>query len=116
MFYANIFRYCRKRDIATACVENFTTTLNPCLEQDEINTKDTIVNVFKNILKFVCHKDGDQIALFIAEKGPECFAKSKDALLSCKDSLVNAYLPSGTNQLNIPNELPQFVIGDTQCQ
>ncbi|XP_031635151.1 27 kDa hemolymph glycoprotein-like [Contarinia nasturtii] len=114
-------KYCRKRDIAIGCLENFTTTLNPCLEPDEINTKETIVNIFKGILKFVCYKDGDQIALFIAEKGPECFEKSKDALLSCKDSLVNSYMPSGTatsgsNQLNIPTEIPQFVIGEKQCQ
>lgn len=61
-------KYCRKRDIATGCLETFSTLLEPCLQQNEIDGKRTFVNMFKKFLNFVCYKDGDHIALFIAEK------------------------------------------------
>lgn len=59
-------KYCRKRDIATGCLETFSTLLEPCLQQNEIDGKRTFVNMFKKFLNFVCFKDGDHIALFIA--------------------------------------------------
>lgn len=112
------FRYCRKRNTAIGCVENFTAALSPCLEPKEIEGKEVFVKIVKSLLNFVCYKDGDQIALFIAEKGPECFEQSKDELINCMNSTFNTYLPlqSAIQLPTIPMELPQFVIGDKQCQ
>lgn len=112
------FRYCRKRDIAIGCMENFTTVLEPCLEPKEIEGKRTFVKIFKNLLNFVCYKDGDQIALFIAEKGPECFDERKDELISCMNSTFYNYLPSEKEieSKTVPTELPQLVMGATQCK
>lgn len=114
----NFCRYCRKRTVATACLEHFVELLEPCLEQKEIEGKRTFVKIFKNLLNFVCYKDGDQIALFIAEKGPQCFDERKDDLIRCMNETFYDYLPSQKDMESkeIPTELPQLVMGTTQCK
>lgn len=99
-------------------MENFTTLLEPCLEPKEIEGKRTFVKIFKNLLNFVCYKDGDQIALFIAEKGPECFNERKDELITCMNSTFREYLPSEKDieSKAVPTELPELVMGATQCK
>lgn len=101
-------------------MENFTAVLEPCLEEKEIEGKRTFVRIIKNLLNFVCHKEGDQIALFIAEKGPECFDQRKDELITCINSTLFDYLPSENNgfptELPIPTELPELVMGQKQCE
>lgn len=116
--FLSLYRYCRKREIAIECMTNFTTLLEPCLEPKEIEGKRTFVKIFKNLLNFVCYKDGDQIALFIAEKGPECFDERKDDLIHCMNRTFYEYLPSEKeiDSKAIPNELPELVMGQTQCR
>lgn len=105
-------KYCRKRNTAIDCMKNFTEAIDPCLEEDERKGKTTLVNIFTNLLNFVCHKDGDQIALFIAEKGPECFTDKKDALINCINSTLPGYVPSEAMTLET---LPHLVMGQKQC-
>lgn len=109
-------KYCRKRDIATGCLENFTKLLEPCLQSNERDGKETFLNMFKRILNFVCHRDGDHIALFIAEKGPECFEGRKDDLINCVNSTFTEYIPSDINSIALPTVLPELVIGPKQCE
>lgn len=99
-------------------MENFTAVLEPCLEPKEIEGKRTFVKIFEKILNFVCHKEGDQIALFIAEKGPECFNERKDELITCINSTFNGYLPSKKEleEKTLPTELPELVMGAEQCK
>lgn len=99
-------------------MENFTSALEPCLEPKEIEGKRTFVKIFKNLLNFVCHKEGDQIALFIAEKGPECFDQRKDDLINCMNSTFYGYLPSEKeiDAKALPSELPELVMGEEQCK
>lgn len=106
-------RYCRKRTIAIDCMKDFTVAIEPCLNEQELGNKKTFVNIFTNLLNFVCHKDGDQIALFIAEKGPECFNSKKDALMNCINSTMSSYIPSETPTVD---NLPQLVMGVKQCK
>lgn len=112
-------RYCGKRDIATECMVNFTNVLEPCLDPKEIEGQRTFVKIFKNLLNFVCHKEGDQIALFIAEKGPECFDERKSDLITCINATLFDYLPK-ENELpkdtTVPTELPELVMGQKQCE
>lgn len=104
-------RYCRKRTIAIECMQNFTVAMEPCLDTEEIAHKTTFVKIFTNLLNFVCHKEGDQIALFIAEKGPECFQSKKDALATCFNATFGNYaVPNVTLET-----LPQLVMGAKQC-
>lgn len=76
------------------------------------------VKIFTNLLNFVCYKDGDQIALFIAEKGPECFAEQKDGLIDCFNATFRKYVPEKVQIEDsdaLPTSLPQLVLGDEQC-
>lgn len=105
-------KYCRKRTIAIDCMKNLTTAVEPCLTAEELGHKSTFVNIFTNLLNFVCHKDGDQIALFIAEKGPECFNSKKDALTTCFNQTFSGYaVPNVTLET-----LPLLVIGTKECR
>lgn len=94
-------------------MNNFTVSIEPCLDAEEIAHKKSFVNIFTNLLNFVCHKDGDQIALFIAEKGPECFTEKKDALTACFNSTMSSYIPKETPTLD---NLPQLIMGTEQCK
>lgn len=118
LFSSINFRYCRKRTIAIDCLKNFTQKLEPCLEAKEIEGEQTFVNIFKNLLDFVCHKDGDQIALFIAEKGPECFNDKKDKIIQCLNTTFSVYAtPENEKKIkNITSTLPQLVMGVEQCK
>lgn len=109
-------KYCRKRDTATGCMETFTKLLEPCLQPNEIEGKQTFVNMFKKFLNFVCYKDGDHIALFIAEKGPECFDQRKDDLINCVNSTFTDYIPSDLSTNTLPTVIPELVIGQKQCE
>lgn len=109
-------KYCRKRDTATGCMDTFTKLLEPCLQPSEVESKQTFVNMFKKFLNFVCYKDGDHIALFIAEKGPECFDQRKDDLINCVNSTFTDYVPADLNTNNLPSVLPELVIGQKQCE
>lgn len=99
-------------------MENFTNVLEPCLEPKEIEGKRTFVKIFKNLLNFVCFKNGDQIALFIAERGPECFNSRKDDIITCMNATFYNYFPSEkeVEAQAIPTELPQLVMGVDQCK
>lgn len=87
------------------------------MEQKEIDSGKTFVKIFTKFLNFVCYKDGDQIALFIAEKGPECFEQQKPALIQCFNNTFYNYLPSEKEieTKELP-KLPQLVIGVEQCK
>lgn len=109
----SIIRYCRNRTIAIDCLNNFTHVLEPCLDEKEIEGQKTFVKIFTNLLNFICYKDGDQIALFIAEKGPECFTDKKDQLIDCFNSTFHKYVPEDKD---MPTTLPQLVMGIEQCK
>lgn len=87
--------------------------------------------MLEQLLGFVCHKDGDQIALFIAEKGPECFAAKKDEMWRCVNetygeqlaSLAGAAGVTGTTleefdpeKVKLPEKLPEFTVEKEQCE
>lgn len=105
-------KYCRKRNTLLECVNTFSNVIDPCLEEDERSHKGHGVDVFKNLLNFVCHKDGDQIALFIAEKGPECFLEQKDDLIKCVNNTFSGYFKDIDTS---SQTIPKLVIGQKQC-
>lgn len=111
-------KYCRKRHDATECLTNFTRLLEPCLTPEEISHKEVYTNISKSLLGFICHKDGDQIALFIAEKGPECFHERKDGLIDCFNKTFPKVFDQVKTTDKVPSldDLPKFVFGVEQCQ
>ena len=104
-------KYCRRRTAAIECMNAFTNVAEGCLDDDEKQTKKVAVNIFTNLLNFVCHKDGDQIALFIAEKGPECFQEQKEDITDCFNKTFGGYLKKDIKY----NDLPKLVMGQQEC-
>ena len=110
-------------------MRNFTASASPCLSEAENAHKTMFEKMLEKLFGFVCHKDGDQIALFIAEKGPECFADKKDLMWQCVnetygEGLGNLLGVSPATKLEdidpetvkIPEKLPEFTVEKEQCE
>ncbi|XP_034489722.1 27 kDa hemolymph protein [Drosophila innubila] len=109
-------KYCKKRTDAIDCFDEFNVKLLPCLDKDEQKSQDVIRHIIQSLLNFVCYKDGDQIALFIAEEGPECLRSQKDNIQECFNSTFSTFLNnSDIHEDNKIKTLPKFVVGQTQC-
>ncbi|NEU34256.1 27 kDa glycoprotein, partial [bacterium LRH843] len=60
-----VFRkYCRSTPKLKGCINNFTTSIEPCLEESEKVSKHIIMNITTALEQFICYKEGDRIALF----------------------------------------------------
>lgn len=55
-------KYCRKRPQLIPCVQNFTNSLRPCLNDEEKNALNISIDIMKQLGEFVCYRDGDRIA------------------------------------------------------
>ncbi|XP_054728703.1 27 kDa hemolymph protein [Anastrepha obliqua] len=107
-------KYCNKQPEALNCIETFNSKLAACLDKDEKEHQEVFMRIVRSLLNFVCHKGGDQIALFIAEKGPECLDSKKDDIQNCINSTFSGYVPQ--NGLSDIKQLPKFVMGTKQCE
>lgn len=93
-------RYCQAH---IDCIANFAVAIEPCLNPKENADKKMIVISITNLLKFKCHK---QIALFIAEKGPECIGSKKEELITCYNENLGKYIG--------PNAMPDNLLQLTE--
>ncbi|XP_064538508.1 27 kDa glycoprotein [Drosophila montana] len=106
-------KYCLRMPQARACIAEFNEALLPCLTREERQHNAMVHRIIGKLLDFVCYKNGDQIALFIAEQGPECLEQNRDHVSSCFQKTFGHYIPS---QLNITlTDLPELVLGPRQC-
>ncbi|XP_054286497.1 27 kDa glycoprotein-like [Macrosteles quadrilineatus] len=112
-----VFRkYCRKSPMLRNCVTNFTEAIEPCLSPEELGTKQTITNITDALISFICFKEGDRIALFIAEGGPDCLQSKYEDIVQCLNSTFSKYTPKETlNPEALKDELPQLKLGQPEC-
>ncbi|CAH2107067.1 unnamed protein product [Euphydryas editha] len=76
-------KYCAKAPELKTCLHTFTGGVTPCLDASIREHVNTINNGTDQLIDFVCYKDGDRIALFIAEGGPECFQEKANGIRQC---------------------------------
>ncbi|BFG00296.1 27 kDa glycoprotein [Drosophila madeirensis] len=110
-------KYCLRLPQAKACLRDFNAALQPCLTREERSHNALMQRIMDKLLEFVCYKNGDQIALFIAEQGPECLQASRDHIATCLNTTFSGYLPQ-VGQLsseNVADLLPELVLGPRQC-
>ncbi|KAM8721440.1 hypothetical protein ACLKA7_007332 [Drosophila subpalustris] len=106
-------KYCLRLPNATSCLTEFNSALLPCMTREERNHNAMMKRIMGKLLDFVCYKNGDQIALFIAEQGPECLEQHKDNVGKCLETTFGHYLPSSLNVSQLV--LPDLVLGPRQC-
>lgn len=106
-------RYCSRRPKAVQCLREFNAKLLPCLTVPERLQNEVMMHMITSLLDFACNRNGDQIALFIAEEGPECLESNKENISNCMNATFSAYLPKeGEPALQ---EIPELVLGPKQC-
>ncbi|XP_042857311.1 27 kDa glycoprotein-like [Penaeus japonicus] len=81
-------KYCGRRESLMACVEDMFTSLERCMNDQERKDLQIARKAIDAGIDFVCHKDGDRIALFMAEKGEECLVSQKDNIKECVEEKI----------------------------
>ncbi|KAL0273144.1 UNVERIFIED_CONTAM: hypothetical protein PYX00_005888 [Menopon gallinae] len=107
-------KYCRKSPDIIGCVEKFTTDFEPCLDEEERKSKNIVLNVTTQLIEFICHKEGDRIALFIAEGGPECLNASEKGIQECFQTIYKKHIPQ-EDELSL-SALPPLLFQAEQCE
>lgn len=105
-------KYCGRRHEALTCLDTFSNATDPCLTDEEKAHKKTFNGIIRRLLEFVCHDNGNQIALFIAEEGPECFSSKKDQLVNCFNQTYSKYF---TTEIPSLDNIPTFTITKQNC-
>ncbi|KAJ8668076.1 hypothetical protein QAD02_009739 [Eretmocerus hayati] len=122
-------KYCKKQPTVEKCLKDFAEKIEPCLEPVEKQTKQTLDKITKKILDFVCFKEGDRIAMFVAAKGPECFKEKVSELRQCGNKTFSGYAKSvafnpadgiagavqQATSLFDPEKLPLLVFDQERC-
>lgn len=111
-------KYCRRSPIFMNCVNNFTTAIEPCLEQKERDNKKVVMNITESLLSFVCYKEGDRIALFISAGGPECFQSKRQEIEDCINATFGSSIftpDSISGGMPGVDKIPSLIVGNKEC-
>lgn len=107
-------KYCKKREAILNCTEDFFSKLEVCLteqQQQDLNVTRRALNAG---IDFICHKEGDRIALFMAEKGEDCVKEHIDDIKECVKERVPDHKNFSTNVNNI--QISSFTISGENCE
>jgi len=104
-------KYCKKYPEVQKCIEGVSAAVKPCLSKDEQDALDKALKIADELREFVCFKDGDRIAMFIAEGGVECLESKKEELQLCANKTLGARIPT---DLSV-NSLPTFLFSARDC-
>uniref|UniRef100_A0A1B0B9B6 Uncharacterized protein n=1 Tax=Glossina palpalis gambiensis TaxID=67801 RepID=A0A1B0B9B6_9MUSC len=75
--------YCRKKVDLTKCIENFSKELTPCLDKNDRELQKDSMRMIGKLFQFLCLNNGNQIALFITNGGPECVERHYKDIDKC---------------------------------
>nr|AAV91444.1 hypothetical protein 31 [Lonomia obliqua] len=76
-------KYCAKSPQLNGCIDALFDGVTPCVPTENRGHIATAKNSTRQLIDFICYKDGDRIALFIAEGGPECMGQSTESVKQC---------------------------------
>ncbi|KRT86252.1 hypothetical protein AMK59_1772, partial [Oryctes borbonicus] len=86
-------KYCAKKPDAMSRLRDITETFKKCLEPSDQESIDMKLNLTEKMVHFLCEKDGDKIAMFIANGGEECLQSKFEGLQGCMNK-SSGFLPS----------------------
>ncbi|CAH2075498.1 unnamed protein product, partial [Iphiclides podalirius] len=84
-------KYCAKAPELKACIHTATDAVKPCLDKMATDNIKPFGEATDQLIDFVCYKDGDRIALFIAEGGPECIQSKVGSIRQCAENLKSSF-------------------------
>lgn len=107
-------KYCQRAPKAEDCVREFVDKVKPCLSREEQRQKDVMMRIGSSLLGFACTRNGDQIALFVAEQGPECLEANKEAISHCMNKSFHQYMPKDGQVPDLMSQ-PELLFSPTHC-
>ncbi|XP_022816089.1 27 kDa hemolymph protein-like [Spodoptera litura] len=84
-------KYCAKTPQLKTCIQNLFDGMSPCLSNEAREKLPVAMNGTTQLIDFVCYKDGDRIALFIAEGGPQCFQSKANDIRECGAKIKESF-------------------------
>ncbi|XP_011312406.1 27 kDa glycoprotein isoform X2 [Fopius arisanus] len=110
-------KYCDKRGIFEECISNFTNVLDPCLEPIEKDNQAIVKDATHSVLDFICHKEGDRIALFIGSGGKECFQQRYTDVGKCINATYSKYIRTNDTKpgMSTFDKIPIFQFDAQKC-
>lgn len=106
-------KYCNKFPELSNCSSDLLDELSPCLEDKEIETINTTMSIMVKLKDFMCFKNGDRIAMFVAEGGVECIQSKKTELQDCLNSTFSSRVSN--NDTSMPLMLPIVLFDSQDC-
>ena len=101
-------KYCDLRSKSLGYIHKIGDSVAACLTEDERPVFKLVVNITSSLLNFVCDKDGERIALFIAEGGFECFKSEMEELQKCSD-VISDKIPTDLHKI------PKLEVTKKEC-
>uniref|UniRef100_A0A1L8EB35 Putative conserved secreted protein n=1 Tax=Haematobia irritans TaxID=7368 RepID=A0A1L8EB35_HAEIR len=106
-------KHCQKAPQAEKCFREFNAVVQPCLSPEEKSQNAVMMRIVSGLLSFMCARGGDQIALFVAEDGPECLEANKEAITHCANTSFSEFVPKNT--ITDIFNLPDFTLEPEHC-
>ncbi|KAJ0179737.1 hypothetical protein K1T71_004328 [Dendrolimus kikuchii] len=102
-------KYCDKSPKLKTCWHNLLDGVMPCLDATAQEQIGSAKNGTDQLIDFLCYKDGDRIAMFIAEKGPECFQQKANDLRECANKIKESVSTvEAAKNLNLAEKCAKF--------
>ncbi|KAK4316051.1 hypothetical protein Pmani_012756 [Petrolisthes manimaculis] len=107
-------KYCKKRAAMVMCIENFFSSIEVCLTDKQKEDLNVTRRAIDAGIDFICYKEGDHIALFMAEQGKECVEAHMDSIGKC----IGERVPDIKNSTNNPNsiDMASLAISEESCK
>ncbi|MPC12136.1 27 kDa hemolymph glycoprotein-like [Portunus trituberculatus] len=107
-------KYCKRRSRLMACAEDMFTKVERCADEKQKQDLNITRRVIHAGIDFVCHNDGDRIALFMAEKGQECLKNHSKNIEECIEEKVPRIKDYKNNSDGV--DITTFTIDEENCK
>ncbi|KAJ2938251.1 hypothetical protein O0L34_g17593 [Tuta absoluta] len=108
-------KYCQKTPEAKQCFKDMAESVKPCFKLDEQKNMQVVYNISEQLAEFICFKDGDRIALFIAEGGPECIQDKQELIQDCVKNTFGDEYNFDPNNVTA-SAIPEINFGEKECK
>lgn len=106
-------KYCKKWPDIKGCFDKAVSISRSCMDKKEEDAFNRTLDIINDLQEFMCYKDGDRLAMFVAEGGVECMSERKDGVQECVNKTLGSRIPDA-DDLSVTN-LPVMLFTDRDC-